>query len=298
MNKDKLIGKWLNNSLSHAEKEHFNALDEAAFLEEISAYAKLLKAPEFDADSKLVQFKNKYATTKENSNQNWLVYFGRVAATIVVFLGLFFGLSTYKTNAHTGIAETESITLPDNSKITLNTVSIVSYNPLFWFKNRSVTLDGEAFFEVEKGSSFSVETKLGTVTVTGTKFLVKQRVDVLEVACYEGSVVVKTPLEEQSLVAGEKFLIYKNNANLTQTSNFRPTWIDQYSQFDTTPISMVLSEFERQYDVKFKLINVESETLFTGQFSHVNLNEALKSITIPLGYTFEINAKIITIKNE
>ena len=64
-------------------------------------------------------------------------------------------------------------TLPDGSIVWLNSASTFSYAAKFG-KTRSVTLVGEAFFEVEKDSKpFNVETNHGTVEVQGTSFNVK-----------------------------------------------------------------------------------------------------------------------------
>jgi transmembrane sensor len=39
-----------------------------------------------------------------------------------------------------------------------------------WSKERTLSLEGEAFFEVQKGSKFSVVTSDGIVEVLGTSF--------------------------------------------------------------------------------------------------------------------------------
>ena len=93
MDQEKLIKKWINNDLNQSEMEDFNTCDDVSFLKKISEHVKYLKAPEYDSDLGLVDFKTNYATSKADSSQNWFVYFGRIAASVVVFLGLFFGLS-------------------------------------------------------------------------------------------------------------------------------------------------------------------------------------------------------------
>ena len=59
-----------------------------------------------------------------------------------------------------------------------------------WDKKRRVRLEGEAFFKVAKGSTFTVDTKTGSVKVLGTQFNVKNRIGFFEVVCYEGLVGV------------------------------------------------------------------------------------------------------------
>lgn len=62
------------------------------------------------------------------------------------------------------------MTLPDGSVVRLNSVSRLSYKPLGWYFSRSAELSGEAFFEVEKGSKFTIYSMLGSTSVLGTSF--------------------------------------------------------------------------------------------------------------------------------
>ena len=63
-----------------------------------------------------------------------------------------------------------AVVLPDGSKVDLNAESKISYKPLWWFISRDVELKGEAYFEVEKGSTFDVRSGQYTVSVLGTSF--------------------------------------------------------------------------------------------------------------------------------
>jgi len=49
-------------------------------------------------------------------------------------------------------------------------------------------LFGKAYFDVDKGKTFTVKTDLGTVQVLGTRFDVESRDSIFKVVCYEGSV--------------------------------------------------------------------------------------------------------------
>ena len=68
-------------------------------------------------------------------------------------------------------------TFPDNSQVKLNADSRITFSPDSWNKSRLVNLQGEAFFEVQKGSTFTVETDHGKVTVLGTSFNIYSRND-------------------------------------------------------------------------------------------------------------------------
>ena len=74
--------------------------------------------------------------------------------------------------------KTKTVSLNDGTKVHLNAGTTLSYSKNFNSTSREVTLNGEAYFEVEKGSSpFIILTDLAKVTVLGTKFNVRSRED-------------------------------------------------------------------------------------------------------------------------
>src|SRR5690554_2680051 len=68
-----------------------------------------------------------------------------------------------------------NLILADNSNIWLNANTTLRYPTQFSRKNRTVYLDGEAYFEVSRNRKkpFIVKTGLGEVKVTGTSFNVE-----------------------------------------------------------------------------------------------------------------------------
>lgn len=140
-----------------------------------------------------------------------------------------------------------------------------------------------------KGQTFNVITPLGKVTVLGTQFNVKQRDDLFEVVCYEGSVRVTHLSEIKILKPGDSFLILdgKYIAKEKETSS-DPSWINNKSYFKSMPFAHVIQEFERQYNVSINFQNVDIEQLFTGSFDHNDKTLALKSLTLPLNLKYSI----------
>ncbi|WP_329903863.1 FecR family protein [Porphyromonas pogonae] len=67
------------------------------------------------------------------------------------------------------------ITLPDGTKVWINSGSTLIYDNLFGKKNRKVYLNGEAYFDVHKNPElpFNVHTEALSVRVLGTKFDMK-----------------------------------------------------------------------------------------------------------------------------
>lgn len=72
----------------------------------------------------------------------------------------------------TGIGELRTVTLPDGTEVTLNSMSSIVYPEIFCGKKREVLLIGEAFFDVVKNKEmpFIVKTDKMDVEALGTSF--------------------------------------------------------------------------------------------------------------------------------
>lgn len=295
MTKDKLIKKWLHDDLNAKEMEAFKALDDYDALMKLSKGLTYFQAPEFDEAS---VFKSISANIPQEKapKKHWLFSALKIAALIAVAFSIYYYTSSLNTNISTRTAEKTTIKLPDNSQVTLNALSNITFNKKNWHNTRDLTLTGEAYFNVEKGSKFEVKTKAGNVTVLGTKFLVENRDNLFEVICYEGSVKVSVKNKNTVLKPGDQFLILNGKLTAKEKENTtEPYWLQDKSVFKSMPYRFVLKEFERQYDVAFNIKNINTETLFTGQFTHHNLDHALKAITLPLNINYTTKNGLITL---
>ena len=298
MDKEFLLKKWLDNDLSEAEAKAFKALDDAKLYEEIVDEAQRFggnhqaKVPSFETlDQRLED--------KKAAPFNWMKVASRFAAVFVVGLALFFFLNKDNTNTiSTDLAQKETITLPDNSRVELNELSQLDYNPSNWDNERTLNLKGEAFFDVEKGKRFDVTTTLGKVSVLGTEFNVLSKDSIFKVTCYEGLVEVRYNDEVIQLPAGSEFVLDSGNAKKSSIAIAEPYWLKKMSVFKDAPIKAVLLELENQYNISITDSISTNNLRFTGAFEHNNLNSALKSISQPLGLTYNIiNNEKVTIHN-
>ena len=286
--KEELIHKWLEDDLSKSELEAFKALPEAEAYMKISEKAKLFKdtsyntALEFDKLSSIINNRKEEKTKK--STLQWLRPVMQIAAILIIGLMVYYapiygGATTVKTLA----SNTTSVALPDHSEVKLNAESSIKYSSKDWESNREVNLVGEAYFKVEKGSRFDVVTWAGKVSVLGTQFNVKQRVNYFEVTCYEGLVSVSYQGEDIKLPAGSTFKIVDGTMVQGKTKALAPSWVQKsMSTFKSVPYIEVIHEFERQYNVKVELNNIDTLQLYSGSFTHKDKELALKSITLPL----------------
>jgi transmembrane sensor len=298
MEREILISKWLNNDLNDQELEAFKMLEDYDDLVKLNNGLQAFKVDDYNTTTELDRV---LKTIKTNKKQpiHWFKPFVRVAAILAICFSLYYYTTTIDTTITTDVAQKTIVDLPDNSVVNLNAKSFLAFNKNSWKKEREVELEGEAFFKVAKGASFQVKTKTGIVTVYGTQFNVKQRENYFEVICYEGLVGVTYNSEETKLKPGDSFLIINGKIIAKEKENSTtPSWVNNESTFKSLPYKQVISEFERQYQVNLTLINIDSSQLFTGSFTHTNLDLALKSITLPLHVTYSKTNNTITLKRE
>ena len=287
MKREALIKKWLDNELNSEELKAFNAMDDAQELHELSESLKAFKAPPFDTSETFETIKKTIQTPQITHSTNWPKQLLRMAAVLVIGLGLFYFTTTLDTNVSTVVAEKTSIELPDASLVTINALTEVSFNKNKWNNNRAIKLDGEAYFKVAKGAKFDVETPSGTVTVLGTQFNIKHRSNLFEVVCYEGSVNVNVNQTNTVLKPGDSFLLLDGKIIATEKENSKnPSWVNNQSSFKSMPLSHVLNEFERQYKISFESNRIDMKQLYTGSFVHDDIELALKAITLPLNISY------------
>lgn len=298
MNREKLIQKWLNHDLDAQEFEAFKQLEDYDALTKLQANLKNFKAPEYNTNEHLEQVMNTIKTTPLKSS-NWLSTAMKIAAVFVICFGVYFYTTTLDTTINTIASQKQSVELPDHSEVELNAMSTLVFNEGDWNNQREVSLKGEAFFKVAKGSKFDVKTEEGIVSVLGTQFNVKQRENYFEVVCYEGKVAVNHKNNITKLLPGDSFFILDGKLITTEKEiQSTPSWLQDQSRFKSMPYREVIAEFERQHDVLISLKNIDDSQLFTGSFTHNDIEIALKSITLPLHLMYSKTDNIITLKRE
>lgn len=296
MEKSELIKKWLDDSLSPEEFEAFKALEDYDDLIKMSWALKQFKAPEINTDKKLQSILSQ--KKKINNKLRYFKVLSRVAAMLILCFGVYFFFMNKNTTTivSTEIAQKTSVNLPDNSIVNLNTMSTVNFNEKSWSEKRIVKLSGEAYFKVAKGAKFDVITDEGIVSVLGTEFNVKHRDSNFEVVCYEGSVQVDYKGDITVLTPGDIFkkgMLFKLG-----TIALMPAWVNNESDFKSEPFINVIEEFERQYDVKIVTENINTEKLFTGKFSHNDIEIAIKAIALPFNLNYRKTGDKVILKRE
>jgi len=297
MKEEEIIKKWLDNeSLSKEEIQFLQGIEGFDDYKKIAEKATHFKAPEINIPAGLESLDRE---KQEKKTKNiWLGRLPRIAAILVIAIGSYFLFfhSNY-TDIDTLAKVTKQVSLPDASEVILNANSSISYSKDNWTGNREVHLEGEAFFNVAKGKKFTVITNLGEITVLGTQFNVRQREESIQVDCYEGLVRVKINNETIKLSAGKSLAFRYQQLNQYENFDQSSSWLRGKSTFKSIPLGEVFKEFERQYAVKIQTedLALDQEKLFTGSFTHRNIETAIKSITLPFGLDYSIQKNKIIV---
>ena len=210
-----------------------------------------------------------------------------MAASVLLLLAFLFVFNADKTIEAAGLAENKTSELPDGSVVILNDGSQFEYATKRWASSRKLKLEGEAYFQVESGEKFIVNTNKGLIEVLGTEFNVRAWGDNLLVECYEGSVRVSSVAMEAVLEKNQSVKFIGGEMSVVNTiENSRPLWLEGTSRFYDENLSEVFRELERQYD---RTIEFNQDTRkFSGSFQEGNIEKALKQVCDPMGLKFDI----------
>lgn len=238
---------------------------------------------------------------------------GRVAS--IVLLVLLTGLSVYYYTANQQdmqdmIVSVEkgqkaNVVLPDGSKVWVNSDSKLSYGNRFNQKERVLSLEGEAYFEVapDKDRPFIVETNEMAVRALGTSFNVKSYDDEKDASTVlmTGKVEVTTNSECLTLTPNEKIIFNRLTGHMEKSSVDNASdyinWKDNALTFNGETFENIVHTLERYYNTR---ILFESESLkkyrFTGTPGNTSLESILQilSLTSPLSY--EVTDSVIILR--
>jgi len=215
---------------------------------------------------------------------------------------------------NSGVAA-QLITLPDESKVTLQPNSQLTYSARFDGIERAVFLEGEAFFEITRDLKrpFLVYTKNVATKVLGTSFTVKafqQEKDVIvEVKTGKVSVYtydeakeenVKTP--EIILTPNQKIVYDKEENTLSRMFVAKPQAILppeelKRMRFEAAPVKEIFEAIEKVYgvDLVYDEASISTCTLTTS-ISDGDIYNRLEIICVAIGASFELREDHILIR--
>lgn len=226
------------------------------------------------------------------------------AASLLVLLSAVIPVFLLQESTITVLAqqgERTRVVLPDSSIAYLNSGSAISYSSRMRGSDRTITLSGEAYFEVKHNPSkpFIVESSTLKTRVLGTRFVVS------DYPGEEASVVVRSgkvgvaAADNRPLAILEKDqrVYYKNDIPLVESVDAKDyySWKDGNIVFDAANLKQVIHMLNRRFNVNIVLTSTfDEKCTITGSYPDRHIEDVLKSLQFIYGieYSFEANGEI------
>ncbi len=238
-----------------------------------------------DVDKAWTEFNKRREVENEGKvvKRNFLLPLG-IAASLMLLVGFFFFNSSTQNSMetiHTAANQIEKLGLPDGSEVWLNENTTVSHFAVNG-SDRTVELQGEAFFEVEKDENnpFIIKTGGAVIEVLGTAFNVKNVKNGVEVEVRNGIVRVNG----NKVKAGEQIFISNSGSIEKNKGSNIGGWINKELNFDKVPLSEIINEIEEIYKVKVAVRNLKlNDCSFTTEFHDESIENILEILKVGFG---------------
>ncbi|HHM21459.1 MAG TPA: DUF4974 domain-containing protein [Bacteroidetes bacterium] len=318
-----LIAKYLAGEASAQEQEQLFAWINSnetnrQFFEEVQHTWQLARPaalpPPFRADLETAWAKIDSATSsppakKRPAGKTFRIWKKTTARSIAAALLLFIGVGLWWlaqrgepapwTTLQTTADEKREATLPDGSQVWLNENTRLSYPANF--DERTIRLEGEAFFEVQHNEKkpFLIYCKEATTTVLGTSFNVRAypKEERIEVTVETGKVALTLTQNDTPPVivpAGTSGIIFIKEKKVVREQKKignATAWKTGRLQFEEEPMKNVIATLERYFATTIK---VENELIYqcpyTSSFDQARLDEILLIIGASVGFEASKNA--------
>jgi len=272
-----------------------SVLDEKASLEEAGQVAEWFATEEGQVDlmdrafAELDAICPKEGITAPTTHHHTSIWW-RVAAVVIPAICILGGLTllsarydlfgnSIQREVCTTRGEHKQVVLQDGTMIYLNAGSTLSFPEKFALLKRTITIEGEAYFEVSKQPHrpFVVQLNDGQIEVLGTKFNVQSYASNKEtkVLLDEGKISFTTKENQQVLLRPGEMIAYNRSANKITVStplyaSSFSAWKDDRVEWHDMPLADALKYIENQYGVSSV---VSSKDCYSYSFT-LSMNDA------------------------
>lgn len=201
-----------------------------------------------------------------------------------------------------------TLTLADGSKIWLNSGSVLEFPAQFGGKKREIRLTaGEMYIEVspDKEKPFYVQTANFNVRVYGTKFnILNYSGSPQSVILVEGSVSLQSKGHKELFIKPNEKAVYSESGLFDRHNvdvNQYISWKDGYLSFDKTPMTEVLQQIGRYYNLSFNFdndIHLQKRTCTGKIYLSDNLDNVMTTVTLLTSTKYEKQDNRIYITNQ
>lgn len=302
-----LIVKKIKSSLSSKEELRLQFLiqNDPEFQRQYQEMMQVWQASEhlnvreglsFDARWEQLHSKIEDKSAKQVSFKKILRYAAIIALLALAYIAYDYSNKDQSKVISTKYGETKEVLLPDQSRVSLNADSYITYVEKDFSENRTITTEGEVFFEVQKNAKpFTVKSSQTIIKVLGTKFNVRTRNNETIVSCISGKVSVskKENARHPTILAkgfslkvgaeGDMTPYLSQNAEIT-------SWITGDLAFKNTPLTEVFAEIERRFNVRITYNKTEKSESFSGTMIKPDLKGAIQTVCLSAGLDYKINS--------
>lgn len=265
-------------------------------------------------DSHLAQ--NQNAKSRATVSRSLLFRVAGVAAAVALIVGagisfiLKSSIDTIRreqavTTIETPLGQKMLMTLPDNTKVWLNSGSTLKYSENFNKENRKISLVGEAFFDVASNPNkeFIVSTASVNVMVKGTSFDISAYLDdqYVDVSLVEGKVNVMDADNQllTELAPNEKVKVNKQTMQFVHTKGIKdafPLWTKEELVFYNVNLFELVKKLERWYGVEIKLIDPVANQKYTFSMKTESIRELLDLFNKITPIEYSVDGKEVVIR--
>ena len=250
-----------------------------------------------------IQILSGSSSVNSKLKKNTTTWVSGVAAIIIALI--IGGIYLFNSNNHTEQYNTIlvpagqriNLILSDNSNLWLNANTKFRYPTKFSKKNRTVYLDGEAYFDVSKNENkpFIVKTEQGDLRVTGTSFNVEaySKFKSFRTSLFEGGVDIYNKETKLVSLKPNEIGSLENNQliikSITNTDSY--LWKEGLIAFNNKKLEDILIDLEKYFDIEI-IINSTKLPIhtYTGKFRQSDgIDYALRVLQKSIHFTYSRN---------
>lgn len=206
----------------------------------------------------------------------------------------------------TDAGQRATVRLNDGSKVHLNVESQLKLSAGFGDRNRTVYLDGEAFFEVadDRSNPFVVRMDGARTEVVGTAFNIESYSEGRDhqVAVTEGSVMVHPDRSDRAdtlqLRADNLGILTDGHVQVLRESaeiQKEIAWKDGQLVFNDAPFDQVVRDLRRWYGAEIRAeVDVDRVEHLNATFKEESLHEAVHAISVALDLRYREEGRTLT----
>ena len=205
------------------------------------------------------------------------------------------------------------LTLPDGTRVWLNSASSITYPTAFSGSERSVTISGEAYFEVAKKVNSPFHVRIGDraeIQVLGTSFNVNAYEDETDIrtTLLDGKIRIEQQQRSVVLAPGQQARLHTGLPATASDPAIRVighadidkvmAWKNGYFNFEDMPFGEAMRQLARWYDIDVVYENGIPDIPLGGETSrNLKLSDLLKGLAgAGVKYRLEQGRRLIILR--